>query len=82
MAQISDEVNIDKIDKFLVICQNFSYQIILANVALGQWPQFHQYFIHQIFLNANFSIFPSQRFVPYCTFQNTIFYQIFKIISG
>ena len=35
MAQISDEGNIesDKIDKFLMIHQNFLYQIAIANVA-------------------------------------------------
>ena len=46
--------NIDKIDKFLVICQTFSYQIPIANVApVTVSPTFYS----SNFLNANSSIF-------------------------
>ena len=50
MAQISDKGNIDK---FLVIHQNFPYQIFplaITNVALATD---HQYFIHWICLNSS-----------------------------
>ena len=58
--------NIDKLDEFLVICQNFPYQTFLLALATANL-QLHQYFIHEIFLNVNSykNYFPYQKFVPY-----------------
>ena len=66
MVQISNEGNIDEIDKFLVICQNFPtkyfYYLAIANVA--SWPALSIFFI-KLFSIPIHQYFLPQKFVPY-----------------
>ena len=57
MAQISDEGNIDEIDKFLVICQRFSLPKISTSYIKCDAATDLSILFCQFFHNANSSIF-------------------------